>query len=222
MKKFIYNSLLDEIFPLIVDNIDNLIIIMNNEFEIKYVNFKALVKKLGYNDEVILKNRNFFDFIHPSDAEILLNKLKNESINEITGNIRLLRDNGSFIKVEFRLFRIKDRNSNHKLLFIGRDISYLENIKEIEKQLKNIIESFNNKIIEFQNINPELLSDVPHHLRTPLTLIRGFTELLLKDGSLEDDIKDALKIIYKNELRLEDYINKITNNTPETANYMEN
>ena len=49
----------------------------------------------------------------------------------------------------------------------------------------------------------DFCNDLSHKMRTPLTLIRGFTELLLTSGDLNDSQIESLQIILSNECKLE-------------------
>ena len=77
--------------------------------------------------------------------------------------------------------------------------------KIAEENLKQAIEDLK----ELDRLKDEFYSDISHEYRTPLTVIKGFTELLVQSNNLTEDQKVDLEIIQKNELRLERVVNNI-------------
>ncbi len=61
---------------------------------------------------------------------------------------------------------------------------------------------------EIDKMKTELVSMVAHELRSPLTSISGFSELLLDDGVTKDQAVEYAAIILKESNRLSDLINK--------------
>ncbi len=61
---------------------------------------------------------------------------------------------------------------------------------------------------ELAKIKDDLLSTMSHEMRTPLTAISGFAELLIDDESIPEAQKHHIDIIYKEAERLTDLINK--------------
>jgi len=86
--------------------------------------------------------------------------------------------------------RVYHRNVEEKN---RRKIEHLERIKEKE--------IFNAKI--------EFFTNVAHEIRTPLTLIRGPLEKVIKKAGAVVEIKDSLRIMERNTLRLIDLTNQL-------------
>ena len=61
---------------------------------------------------------------------------------------------------------------------------------------------------EIDRMKTELVSMVAHELRSPLTSIAGFSELLLDEGVTQEQSKEYAEIILKESNRLGDLINK--------------
>ncbi len=77
-------------------------------------------------------------------------------------------------------------------------------------ELIGIVTVFRNvtKEKEIDRMKTELVSMVAHELRSPLTSIAGFSELLLDTGVTQDQSKEYAEIILKESNRLGDLINK--------------
>lgn len=54
----------------------------------------------------------------------------------------------------------------------------------------------------------ELSGDVSHKLRSPITSIQGFAELLLEDDSLKDDSREYATIILTESQKISELLNK--------------
>lgn len=67
------------------------------------------------------------------------------------------------------------------------------------------------KMNEIQQIESELYTELPQKLRTHLTVIRGFTEILLSSQNLDPIQLKDLQTILKNELCLEKLVEDIEN-----------
>ena len=65
------------------------------------------------------------------------------------------------------------------------------------------LSSKNNQNKKFIFFDKVFCSNLSHNMRTPLTLIKGFTELLLTSENLSDSQIESLKIILDNEYKLE-------------------
>lgn len=57
----------------------------------------------------------------------------------------------------------------------------------------------------------EISDEISHKLRTPLTVIRGFIELLLNSDDLNSSQREDLDLILKNETKLEQVVSEIEN-----------
>lgn len=80
-----------------------------------------------------------------------------------------------------------------------------------ERELRETLDRQNQQLYEANNARKQFLSTVSHELKTPLTIISGFIDLLAsKDGvSSEEDRRETLRIIRKNADQLDVLINDI-------------
>ncbi|MHA1231431.1 MAG: ATP-binding protein [Candidatus Helarchaeota archaeon] len=58
-------------------------------------------------------------------------------------------------------------------------------------------------------LKEEFYADAIHEFKTPITIIKGFTELNLKHNNLEKSVRDEFEIINKNVKRLENSVEEI-------------
>lgn len=81
---------------------------------------------------------------------------------------------------------------------------------DAEDKLIGIVTIFRDitKEKEIDRMKTELVSMVAHELRSPLTSIAGFSELLLDEGVTQEQSKEYAEIILKESNRLGDLINK--------------
>ncbi|MFX1442070.1 MAG: PAS domain S-box protein [Promethearchaeota archaeon] len=121
------------------DFVDDLIFILNMNFEIEYLNEKSLLKGLGYSINDILDHQ-LVQFSHPADSLELIKQLK-KILKKGNGSheIRLKHKKGNFVWYELNGNLFIDDNKK-KLILILRNIS---KYKEKEKQYKEIEERLN-------------------------------------------------------------------------------
>lgn len=60
---------------------------------------------------------------------------------------------------------------------------------------------------EMEQTKEELLSAISHEMRTPLTAITGFTELLLEEEGLSDHVRQYVDTIFKESEKMTDLVN---------------
>lgn len=145
-------------------------------------------------------------------------------------NIELRHSDGHPVPAEVSISVIGD-GAGRQLLAIVRDVTEqraleiearhrLEQLQERERSLKLAnedlaqhaaqIEEMNQRMQEMQEVKDHFLSSVSHELRTPLTSIRSFSEILLKHGEAEPEIRlEFLTIINKESERLTRLVNNV-------------
>lgn len=82
-------------------------------------------------------------------------------------------------------------------------------ISRLTKMLSNMTKSLNKKatqLTKLEKVRKDFVANVSHELKTPLTAIEGYSELLLNLKENDTAYKDYAKIIYKNSLQMENTV----------------
>ncbi len=156
----------EEKYKLIAENANDLILIVNKDFQLEYLNERAHHKILGYSKEEFPKNLNDSNLIHPDDRKKgnrIIKILEKDQV--LTIDLRFKHKNGNFVWLEVKINSYIDKNGETKILLLSRDIS---EHKKLEESLKDV-----------NNLKTELIRRTSHELKTPLIAIKGFTDLLL-------------------------------------------
>ncbi len=137
--------------------------------------------------------------------------------------ITIRRKDGDTIRGEIS-FSIIHMGGRPMLLGIARDITervrlmeQLENknleLKEVNVELLNRADEMrvmNEQLKDLQELKDRFISSVSHEMRTPLTSIRSFSEILLENRGAEEEVQqEFLTIINKESERLTRLINDV-------------
>ncbi|MBD3341538.1 MAG: PAS domain S-box protein [Candidatus Lokiarchaeota archaeon] len=130
---------------LIIKNTQDLIFILNSEFQFIFINSKPFQTWLGYEKTEILK-KPIFQFLHKKDKKTLTKKLnKLEAGAESGGEFRLEHRSKSFKKYDYSVKSIKDEQQNHLFLFISHIKKSLENqtkkVSNAEQRFREMIDN---------------------------------------------------------------------------------
>jgi PAS domain S-box-containing protein len=141
-------------YRLITEQSNDLIRVLNEKFEIEYVNEFTLLKLLGYSKEELF-GKNSLILNHPEDYKkirrFMLNLFKKgENMHET----RIKHKNGSWLWFENKAKAFIDENGSQKYLLISRDITER---KKSEKLLMESEEKYRN--LYKNSPNAVLLSD---------------------------------------------------------------
>ncbi|MFX1420057.1 MAG: PAS domain S-box protein [Promethearchaeota archaeon] len=195
----------ESIYKLISENANDLILVVNENLKLEYVNKKPLLKIAGYSiDEVI--GKRVLNFIHPDDQ--LKNLQKFQEAFKIDGRgaieARIKHKEGYYINVEINGNLFYNEDGEPKALLITRDITK-------RKKAENIIIEEYNKIVELSQIKSDLIMQASHEFKTPLSSIYAASQLLLKNFKEQFDVKplEFIEIIYRSSQKLRQLIENL-------------
>ena len=117
---------------------------------------------------------------------------------------------GKIVRWEWRSFKnqriyeligtpFKNLDGSISGLQIFRDVTER---KLADEKLKKAFE----ELMEIDRLKDEFYEDASHELRTPLIAIKGFAEILIKSPELNENLRDDVETVLRNELRLETLI----------------
>ena len=178
---------------------DGIVIVLENKLE--FIN-QQFARMLGYTVEEII-NTPYKDITHPeATSEInshYQSRMKGESAPSIY-ETKLMKKNGVPIDVEFNVGVITYQGKLATLTFV-RDITERKKTDMIRQDLENRRSAF--------------VSMTSHELRTPITVIKGYTEFLEKNLENLDVIQSsqAIESILRNIVRLERLIGGVADIT---------
>ena len=121
---------------------------------------------------------------------------------------------------EIEVFYLEPRSEKNKELFTGKELSLLDSIAntlgeaierreaEVEKARASAMAA---ALREADRIKTNFMSIASHELRTPMTVLVGFTELLLNRDLPEEKQRDWLERIYRESKRLATIVDDLLN-----------
>lgn len=109
--------------------------------------------------------------------------------------------------------------------------NYKKNIEKTGGLYDGIVDNFNNigenldlaieDAVKSERLKTELITNVSHDLKTPLTSIINYSDLLLKDDNTEDEVKEYSKIINEKSNKLKVLIEDLFEVSKATSNNIE-
>ena len=109
--------------------------------------------------------------------------------------------------------------------------NYKKNIEKKGGLYDGIVDNFNNigenldlaieDAVKSERLKTELITNVSHDLKTPLTSIINFSDLLSKDDNTEDEVKEYSKIINEKSNKLKVLIEELFEVSKATSNNIE-
>ncbi len=177
-------------FKLAVDNASDFISILSEDNEVMYVN-RALLDYCGYQKEDLYWKKMAEILRRGEDIEMIreMFAMIKETNKPYTTNLKTTKKNGAVFIAEVTYTPIIDK--------INWVLFYLLIERDITKEL------------ELDSMKNEFLSIASHELRTPMTVIKWYSDILLSEkyGTITEKQKGYLERIDTNIVRLVDIVN---------------
>ncbi len=191
------------------------IIIINMKGKITECN-KHSEKLVGLKkNEVIGKNYTMLNIIPEEYLNSSIEEFnKAKSGNKIsTGQIKLRNKNGSILWVQYQSSII---NIGKKKLFqiIAQDIT-------LRKIAEEIIIEENKNLKKLDRLKTAFISNASHELKTPMTPIIGYSQLLLKDKSLNEMQRQYINGIRMASLKLKNLVGDLIDISKIESDYLQ-
>ncbi len=198
------------IYEVIVENADDLMTIVNRDGEIIFVN-KAVEKLTGYKREEII-GKKCDVLIHPEDSSIIKEVFENVFLRKKGGTTpyyRIITKDGKIKTFYCRYIPLFEGENVKAVLGISRDVTEKAKIEEnLKKTCENIRLAYM-KIKEAEELKRNIISNVSHELKTPITIMKGYLELALEEKSVREIkklIKYSLKALNRELSTIEKFI----------------
>ena len=131
-------SQVSEVQSAVLENLRNLIIVLNEDFEMIYLNENALNSLLGYGVDEIL-NQSFLKIIDPKDRKQCIKKIKIVSKNgEESLDFRIITKNNRQLKVQVKGIAINTKDQNGILLIFSDQVNMDDSIHRTEEKFKEL------------------------------------------------------------------------------------
>lgn len=174
----------EEKYRLITENINDLIYIMDRNFQFTYINEKAFKRELGYTKEDLI-GENTMKNVHPADWSIVKEAVKKGlKIGQSSAEYRIRDKKGKYHWIETTAQIIDSKPESFRVLLISREIT-----KRKEAQLK-VIES-EKKYRELVEVLPDVIFEIDRNLDLIYSNSIGYE----KFGYNDEDIEEGLSVL---------------------------
>ena len=192
----------EENFRFITENVNDVIIILNKDLKVEYVNELPLNKIAGYHSDDLI-DKNGMDYIHPDDLAKALNEFtKSLKMGEASIELRLRHKDGHYVWTEAKGNMIIDHEGTLKAHIIVREISQRkiaeEKLKKSDERLQIInlefeeqVEKRNAKLTESEEKYRQLFENSPNMIvliDSNGMIIDVTNTFLTKLGDKKDDL----------------------------------
>ncbi|HZW37801.1 MAG TPA: PAS domain-containing sensor histidine kinase [Ignavibacteriaceae bacterium] len=218
------NAKINDNLNLLVNSSDNLLFVTDVNGIIENINDTG-VQLLQFEKEEII-GRHFTDFFSKSSKNLIAEKISSliKSNSEILFTSSIYSKFGNEIKLDVLLKPCLVKEKLVGIMCRGSNITEKTELSvQIEKLKQTIIEQ--NRIIELEKsrgsekksvldelnkLKNEFISNISHELRTPLASIIGFSETMLYDSDITNEMRlEFSKIILNEGKRLAKLVNDI-------------
>lgn len=165
----------------------------------------AYCRIYGYKADQLIGQH--FTVVVPEEHKDHLNRLHDDfiagkEVNELTGEWKVQNKHGELKTILANALRLESPDGKK------RKITYVIDITAQKENERELIMAKEEADIA-NRLKSEFLANMTHELRTPMTAIMGFTEMMLDADDLSDKHKETLSIIQRSGMSLVQLVNDI-------------
>ncbi|MFO7974979.1 MAG: PAS domain S-box protein [Candidatus Hydrogenedentota bacterium] len=179
---------------------------LDTAFRVRFAN-ERICEMLGLEASDLV-GRDVFGFLDPAGRSKLLNLLKaagSSKTKRLQQETNLVTQRRGLVPVVLGVSQVEDsREGGVRYSLVVTDVSKQKEMQHQLEQRAVQLESANEELRILDRTKDSFLTNVTHELRTPLSTIRGYVEMIDSEsiGVLDKEQKDALKVISRNAQRL--------------------
>ena len=193
-------------------NMNEGFVAVDGQFRIQFANDR-IAQLLGVSAQA-MKEESILDYVGPASRGKLL-ELFDMALahggNRVNLEVNLITHDGDTLPVVMGAAPIHDPNQEDlRYSLVITDVSELKTMQRQLEMRANELEQANQELRMLDRAKDSLLSNVTHELRTPLSTIRGYIEML--EGAGEDSAEGhatALEVMRRNVDRLQALIEEM-------------
>ncbi len=183
-------------FQSLVASTTDLVLAFSNE-RCRYAS-NSVLQMIGHGHAAALRE-GFIDFVHPEDTRSLLESLRTGSPSMVA--FRLRDSKRGWRALEANVTDLRADRNVRGIVLNARDVTERNRVDaERERLLEQELRT-NEKLREVDGLKDEFVALVSHEVRTPLTSILGYLELL-SEQDLTEEQRSYTDIIGRNSERL--------------------
>ncbi len=189
-------------------NMNEGFLIVNSQYKIEFANEK-ICQLLERNKEDLV-NHEIFEFTDSINKYILFSVFESCK-TQTRREVELLTSSGKKIYTLISVSRINSEIQETRFSVLVLDLTKLKTAQmELEKRGKEL-EKLNEELMRYGKNKDAFLSNISHELRTPISTIQGYTEMLLSGslGTLTSSQESALRVMTRNIQRLLNMVNEM-------------
>lgn len=159
----------------------------------------------GKLEEIYRYPNSFLNYVHPEDKQKVINSRTTElylSEGMMDLEYRIIRPDGKTKWIRSKSYPVYENNKPIKVAGVAVDITFRKEIEEELRRAKEVAESSNIAKSKF-------LANMSHEMRTPLNPIIGFSDLLLNEYSLPEDVKEIHQLILNSSKQMLEIVNNM-------------
>jgi len=188
----------------------NAIVFVDPTGDVTYVN-PSFLNMWGYDSEKEILGKPAVKFWHRKG---LYMEVMDATFNKggWVGELVAEKSDGALFDAQLSANVVKDEENNPICMMASFiDITARRKIGEKLEKSQMRIELQNIKLKKLDRIKSEFLNVTSHELRTPMSAIKGYTQMVLKQalGEITEEQKKALNVVLRNTTRLDHLIQDI-------------